>query len=374
MEKKSSRYWKGIMGSTGIVIVLNLATLSRSFCDLYVEYIFPVWVATYGRFSGLFPFSLGECLIIVGIVLVAIAILCGILLIPFGKSKNYKTNVIKYYKVCLAILVAVALMLTLNFNILYRCSPMEVNSAARKQSYSLLELESLRNYLIKQSNQLAEQIERDEKGQAVYSGDMQQETRNAMLKLAEENSRLSGYYPRAKPIHCSRLMSMTGIAGVYFAFSLEANYNNEMYATVYPETICHEYAHLKGYIQEDEANFIGYLACMKSDNVFFQYSGYLGALDYVEAAYMESADDERYDKQIQLNELAYGDYSVWLNEETREKIYYAEDNTAAVAENLTQVRETVHDASLKLYGVEDGLASYDRVTELLLQYYEGKLY
>ena len=45
--------------------------------------------------------------------------------------------------------------------------------------------------------------------------------------------------------------------------------------------MCHELAHIRGYIYEDEANFIAFLACVESDDVAFQYSGYLSVLNYV---------------------------------------------------------------------------------------------
>ena len=44
------------------------------------------------------------------------------------------------------------------------------------------------------------------------------------------------------------------LMGIYFPFSMEANYNQDMYKAKLPDTICHELAHTKGYIQEDEAN------------------------------------------------------------------------------------------------------------------------
>lgn len=379
MWKKISFYRKCIIGILCVIIILNLAALSQEFCDWYVTHIFPLGVATYGRFSGLFPFSLGEYMMIAGIILLIVALVCGGWLILFRKKENhinfyanYKKGIVKYYKICLIILMVVALLFTLNFSILYHCSPMKVNDEVKTRKYSVRELEILRNYLVEHINALSGQIERDGENQALYRGDTRQEAKRAMSTLAEKYPRFSGYYPDAKPIRCSRIMSMTGIAGVYFAFSLEANYNDEMYSTVYPETICHEYAHLKGYIFEDEANFWGYLACVESDDSFFQYSGYMGALDYVEEAYSESVDRERYDSQIKLNELAEADWYVWLDKETREEIY--DEETAAVTESMTEAREVVHDVSLKMSGVQDGVASYGRVTELLLQYYDGRLY
>ncbi|MFQ8979614.1 MAG: DUF3810 family protein [Waltera sp.] len=41
-----------------------------------------------------------------------------------------------------------------------------------------------------------------------------------------------------------------------------------------PATMCHELAHIRGYIYEDEANFIAFLACVESDDSTFQYAGY----------------------------------------------------------------------------------------------------
>ena len=62
---------------------------------------------------------------------------------------------------------------------------------------------------------------------------------------------------------------------------MEANYNNVMNEIQKPSTMCHELAHLRGYILEDEANFIAYLACVQSEDVFFEYSGYLSVLSYL---------------------------------------------------------------------------------------------
>ena len=44
--------------------------------------------------------------------------------------------------------------------------------------------------------------------------------------------------------------------------------------------MCHELL-TSGYIYEDEANFIAFLACVESDDSTFQYAGYLSVLNYV---------------------------------------------------------------------------------------------
>ena len=121
---------------------------------------------------------------------------------------------------------------------------------------------------------------------------------------------------------------------------MEANYNKVAYVTNLPVTMCHELAHLKGYIQEDEANFIGFLACISSDDLLFQYSGYLSVLNYVNNDFYEAVgeDYERYMAEVQIDRQVYED-AVFV------------------------------ETSLKLNGVDDGMVAYSRVVDLLLQWY-----
>ena len=81
MNKK----WKWAVLYTGIGAVtaaLNVtAWNSTAFCDGYIKYVFPVWVNSYGRITGLFPFSVGEILLGLAAVLAAAAL---VLWIPFA--------------------------------------------------------------------------------------------------------------------------------------------------------------------------------------------------------------------------------------------------------------------------------------------------
>lgn len=55
-----------------IAVLLNvIARVSPQFAQYYVNHIFPLWVESYGRVTGLFPFSVGEMMIYLGVVLAA---------------------------------------------------------------------------------------------------------------------------------------------------------------------------------------------------------------------------------------------------------------------------------------------------------------
>lgn len=58
-----------------------------------------------------------------------------------------------------------------------------------------------------------------------------------------------------------------------------------------PVTMCHELSHLSGYMREDEANFIAFLACLQSDDPEFRYSGvYLASVHAMNALLTVDSD------------------------------------------------------------------------------------
>lgn len=193
-----------------------------------------------------------------------------------------------------------------------------------------------------------------------------------MRKLGEKFDVLSGDYPDPKGLAMSGFYSQQYIMGYYFPFSMEANYNRQMYLTNIPVTMCHELSHLKGFIREDEANFIGYLACVDSDDSLFRYSGYLSVLGYLDRDFFRAVgeDSEVYLAHPLISDLVMEDKK-FLTQETWEKV---EEKAVLKTETVKQAADAFLDTTLTLNGVEDGRISYSRVVDLLLQYYDGILY
>ena len=96
-----------------------------------------------------------------------------------------------------------------------------------------------------------------------------------MFSLGATYPELSGYYPQPKGLLFPAFLSVQNLSGIYSPFTIEANYNSAMVSYNLPFTICHELSHLRGFMQEEEANFIAYLASSQSDYKEFQYSGSL---------------------------------------------------------------------------------------------------
>ncbi|MBP3457761.1 MAG: DUF3810 domain-containing protein [Lachnospiraceae bacterium] len=389
------------------ILLLNiLAWSSRSFCDWYIAHIFPIWVNTYGRLTGLFPFSVGEWMIVAGLLLVMVAIVLGIvwgvrsLIGKIGKSLQTKGEVVGdksragwgfdrfcrgFYGFFTWVLLGVGLVMTLNCVMLYHASTFSEKYLGETGEYTLEELLALRNHIVEQCNGLSEKVQRQEDGTISYPGstpadgssaDMKDKAREAMQELGDQYPQLDGYYPRPKPLFFSDFMCQQYMCGYYFPFSMEANYNDVMYVMNKPATLCHELAHLRGYIYEDEANFIGYLACIGSDDIYFQYAGYLSVLVYVEndvyRAY--AADPEAFAHTAEKTGLLEVLPQVWEDNVFVEKEEWERINKKALIETETvdRVTNTLVDTSLKANGVSDGKVSYSRVVSLLLQYYRRK--
>lgn len=361
----------------GLVLLLNLFCFSPAFCDWYVVYVFPLWLDTYGRFSDLFPFSLGQVLIGAGILLV----LAAAVLLPFTLVSLWKYRKMRgaerrqglflrfsggFYRVFLYILLLTALLMTLNCSIPYRCSRLTISD---REDYTIGELRKLRNYLVEQCNAYAQQFPRDAQGRlAVFVSvrEMDEASRRAMQDLADRYPRLGGYYPDMKPVFHSQLMVQSGMAGVYFPFSMESNYNAEMYFLNDYAVFSHERAHIKGYMFEEEANFFAYLACTGSEDPLCRYSGYLSVLGYVDNDFYASTTKEDYLQQVRISpEVCLDD--IFVTEEVRQK---AAEESGISAETATEMNHTFMDGYLDYYDIEGGRASYARVTGLLLQYYD----
>lgn len=379
---KKMKHGKRLLFAFAGILLLNLLAwmapeIDRMFqvgnwCDWYAGYIMPIWVNVFSRLTNLFPFSFGEIMILLGILLVAAVLVIGVCFLFLHGRNGFSKFAKRFFVFTGYVWIAVCLVMTLNCTILYHCSPLDANPDLPEREYTTSELEILRNYIVEQCNTYSTNMSRDANGYLCYEGDMQEACRQAMRQLADRYPHLAGYYPNVKHMLFSGLMSQAYMAGYYFPFSMEANCNGNMYISNYPETYCHELAHLHGYIYEDEANFLSYLACIQSGDDFLIYCGYLGVLNYVDGAYIESIDRDgtRYYAQPEISEQVAED-NVFLLPEMWEKV---EENAMIDTEQVEQISDAFTETSLSLNGVEDGMASYGRVVGLMLQYYEGILY
>lgn len=323
--------------------LLQLAARNiAGFAEWYTITVYPFIVRIYGGFCNLLPLSVVE----LGIYILTVAAILYIWL----HLRQWQ----KILEGAVAFLGFIAFLFTANCGVNYYRRPFSSYLSLDLRESSVDELEALCSYLVDQINGTVRDYEQPELTDQFA---MARQGQAAMEKLGTEYPQLSGYYPRPKPVLVSWILAVQQLCGIYSPFTVEANYNWQMTCYNIPHTLCHELSHLRGFMREDEANFIGYLACITSEEDFFQYSGYL--MGWVHAGNALAAQDpERYMAlRSRLDPQAL--------EDLQANNSYWDQYEGKVAEVANQINDTY----LKLNDQKEGVKSYGRVVDLMLAYY-----
>lgn len=377
MKRRKNWFLSGIYV---LVVTVNvLSWNSKTLCDRIRQSIFRITQYVQGHISSLFPFSIGEFLLVLAVLLASASLALFVVLFVgrlrgrAGKEHRPGKFARRYYDLLLWVVAIVSVVMSTNCFVLYHCSSFsEMYMPESGREYGVKELAIVRDHVVKQCNALAQEMERDEDGYIVYAGDMERRAVKEMERLGETYPLLGGYYPEPKKLTFSGFFSQQYMMGYYFPFSMEANYNGAMYIANVPATICHELSHVKGFMCEDDANFIGYLACISSEDAFFRYSGYLSVLDYLERDLYESPGNSG---EIYLTCEAWSPLverdNIFLTREAWEEV---EEGAILDTETLKRASRSFLETNLQVNGVEEGIASYGDVVRMLLIYYDGELY
>ncbi|MEG0155330.1 MAG: DUF3810 domain-containing protein [Lachnospiraceae bacterium] len=341
----------------GSLLLLLVAQLHTGFSQWYSKECYPILVRLVGGLCSVVPFSVAElCLYILGVFV--FITLCRLGLRIFQKKAG-KKEVIGAMTTAVLAASILFLIFTLGCGLNYRRISFSEETKIQTRKYSVEELVLLCKELTQEVNQWSAQVPRDGNGTAMDGTSMQATQKAAvhtMNQLGEQYPSLAGYYPRPKALLMPELLSYQNISGVYSPFTIEANYNNDMTPYNIPFTMCHELSHLRGFMQEEEANFIAYLACEVSDSMEFKYSGSLLAWIYSTNVLCNQAPQEY--------EALRASLSPQVRKDLEENSIFWDRYEGAVAD----VADRVNDTYLKANGQSDGVESYDRMVDLLVVY------
>ncbi len=366
-QKRSNKGIKTafIVAAALIVLSVGLTLLARhidGFAEWYSSSIYPIIVSTVGALFGLFPFAVGEWLLILGII-AAIALIIFAIVKIVRNRRQRRTYALRFVASILCVSSVLITVYTLNCGINYFRDPFSAKSGLVTEKYTAQELADLCVYLVQGANTYADKVTPDSdeiltKGEENLSSDCVK----AMEKLGMRYYTLSGFYPQAKGIAMSEVMNYTRTLGIYDPFTVEANYNMSAPYFTTPMTVCHELSHLKGFMREDEANFIAYLACRDSGNDILCYSAYTDALVYALNAFYPVAGDEVY---AQL-------YS-YISPQVKAELAANNDFWDKYKTPAGDVAESVNNSYLQMQGQSDGTRSYGRFVDLMINDYKENI-
>ena len=232
--------------------------------------------------------------------------------------------------------------------------------------YSVEELYGLTKTLAEQANDLRSKVPVvDDNGVfklSMNNFELAKEANRAMKSLSEEYPVFRGRYAPPKPVLLSSLMSYAEITGIFIPFTMEANVNVDIEDFSIPYTMLHEMAHQRGFMREDEANFIAYLVGIKSGNVEFMYSSTMLALI--------SSGNALYKQNSDMYFEIRSSYSEGVVKDIRAQIEYWTKYEDTV---VSTVSNRINDTYLKANAQADGVKSYGRMVDLLLAMYRAEL-
>jgi len=232
------------------------------------------------------------------------------------------------------------------------------------------------------ANELSYLVERDENGSVLTTRrDVFADSLYIYRNISTEFPSLEGRLYPPKPMLYSWLMSITGYGGVYFALTGESMINTQVPIFTMPALVAHEHSHQLGVFAEDEASFVGILASVKSENLVFEYSGYMEGLNFLLNALILADDnpgggpgDEWFEIVGNLSENVLRDRQeraiFWATRTmSNTGIGFLDRFLTTVAETANDAVNTVYDGFLRSQNQELGIRSYGACVDLLVEYF-----
>lgn len=351
---------------TPISLLLILMARGSSFFaeQIYAKHIYK-WISqSLSTLTGLFPFSIAELLVIFLPFILLVIVLRFVLRMILDKKDRGERCIRGIFNI-LCTASAVFFLFTILAGINYYRYPFSFYSNLEITESSVEELYELTHSLMLEANGLRAQVPMtDEEGVfklSVSDRALARLSAQAYQLLARDYPVLGGIYGAPKPVLLSGLMSQTEITGIFVPFTMEANVNVDVPDYSIPVTMLHELAHLRGFMREDEANYIAYLAGMRSENVELKYSSTMLALIIAGNALYDQSP-ERY---FEIREGFCDEVIMDIRANTRYWQQY-EDTVVSTVSNK------INDTYLKANAQTDGVRSYGRMLDLLLASYRSE--
>ncbi|NLK39500.1 MAG: DUF3810 domain-containing protein [Clostridiales bacterium] len=338
-------------------IIHFAAVISPAFADFFNRTVSAFFRALLSYITALIPFSVGE-LIFISLPISAVALI----VYSFYVTKRNSIRATRYMFSLIAVISLLYSTFVLTFATAYHGTPLDKKLKLDRRPVSAEELYNTALWLAEEVNGLTDEISYTfgSSSKMPYSyREMNRRLLDAYDSFCEEHSFIQRLKSRIKPIVFSDPLAYTHISGVYTYFTGEANINMIFPDYTLPFTAAHELAHQRGIAREDEANFVAFLICIKSEDPYIRYSGYLNLYEYVSSA-LYHADRE-----------LFSSVSSSLSGRARyEMIAYNEFFNKYRDSTISTISGAINDTFLKLQGTP-GSKSYGMVVDLAVAYYNN---
>lgn len=368
MEDKKRNIRCGITAGTAALFAAAVLILYRlSFAAperverVYSRGIFPVLSSVLYFLFGWTGISAGELLLYLTLLCV-ISILIGMTVNLIRKKKDRIGVALRTFLT----LVTMAAVLLSSFCVLwgfnYARQPLAQTLELTTSPASVKTLEEVCGYLTERANTLREELPQDESGVIVLSKDRMEllEGIPDMWNAAAGQTGIAfatADFSHPKRVLWSEGLSWSGIGGVYFPFTGEANVNYGMPNVSFISCALHETSHQAGFAREDECEFLAYYLSARSGSAEAEYSGTVNALIHCMNALYDADTDSYADVRA--------GYSDALSRDVRSINLYWD----AYEGETQEAMNAMNDNYLKANAQDEGVKSYGRMVDLVIADY-----
>lgn len=341
------------------VLLVQLASKHPEFIEnYYSKGIYPYISSFFRILFGWIPFSVGDVLLAF-LLFIFIRFFYQLIKTRF---KKFFHKIIHFTAILSIIYGCFYLFWGLNY---YR-QPLDKNLNYQQQKYTTEQLKKVTEKIIKELNFYQFKITKNDT--LTVKNNYSEKEMYAMSVAGYDNlsnndfPQLKYQYKSIKNSLMSWLQMYNGTSGYLNPLTGEAQVNDRIPKTGYPITICHEMAHQIGFAAENEANFIGFLAANYTNDLYFKYASYRMAFSYC------ISEIRKRDKSL-AKELWKTVHKGVIKDFNESYTYWD-----SFKNPFEPIVKKGYNAYLKANNQAKGVASYNYVVDLLISYFERKVY
>ena len=164
----------------------------------------------------------------------------------------------------------------------------------------------------------------------------------------------------AKKSIIPKIFLYQGVSGYINPFTLEAIVVEEIPSIDFSITVLHEQAHQLGYAAEEDANFLAFISSINNQDPLIKYSGYVFGLSYLLNEIQINHNDDLSSFTDKINSGIIEDIN------SRRRFWQKYSNNI-----INSLQNVLYDFYLKSNNQKAGIASYSRIVNHIINYYEN---
>lgn len=336
------------------VLVIQLLSQYPQFIeDWYSKGLYPFFSSALRLTLGILPFSLGDLLYALLIILV-LRWLTKVLPRQFRRPRIWIPE-------CLAVLSLIYLLFNLFWGLNYYRLPLH-HTLNIEAEYSTEDLAGLTAHLVEESNRLQLDLTGDDSTMVEIPYSKTRILQMAMDGYRNIDDRIPELHYRQRSLKKSLYslpLTYMGFNGYLNPLTNEGQVNIEILRYRLPTTASHEIGHQLGFAKENESNFLACLTTMNHPDPYFRYSGYTFALSYCLSELFRRDPDGAQKAMEGIN------YGIQLNYLKIQEFWEAHHNP------MEPVFMSIYNSFLIANNQPEGMRSYSYVVALLVNYHKA---